>query len=184
MTKAKDGIGVLRLGPGDERGRLDLRAEIDGAEERISLQSVIAGKSFHVHDRVDAGGVRIGPDAGSHHDDAATDVALDHLVQLVETVLAVHHRGHFDGRIIELHMGAAIDDAEAVILARLLHAGDEHMAETELLGHRRRRFLRLLAGGHGQDEGELDDAVVLAVAVGADGLLHALPSRISRKGLK
>ena len=133
--------------------------------------------------------MRVGADASADDDDLAAHVALDGVVEIVEPVLPMLDDRDLDCGEVELQVGPAIDHEEAVVLTRLLHRGDENVGQAQLLRHLRRRLLRLLGDGYGKDEGDLNDAVVLAIAIGPDEVLlgHAgghSASRISRKGLK
>jgi hypothetical protein len=152
-----------------------------------SIEAFVAGKSLHVQDGVDADGVRVGASARADDHQLAPEVFLDERVELLEAPRRRGHFRHLDGGEVERDVGVAVGDEERELRARRFHGGDEDVGEPELLAVAARRFLGARRGGHRQRERELDAAVVLAVAVGADRLrlaLHDRPSSAWRMGLQ
>ena len=50
-----------------------LRAEVVGLDHRVALEAVVVVVALHVHDGVDADGVRVEAGAGADDDDLAAD---------------------------------------------------------------------------------------------------------------
>ena len=69
----QDGVGIHLDREVDELLVRDLRAEVVGLQLRVALQAVVVVVALHVHDGVDAHGVRVEAGAGADDDDLAAE---------------------------------------------------------------------------------------------------------------
>ena len=151
----------------------DLRAHVEGVHLRVALETVVSGEALHVHDRVDAYGVRVALDGGAHDSQLAPQLVLDECVDGV----VVHF---LDLEVVALHLvgvdagvGAAVSDEEGEAGVDGLALGYAYVVEAELLDVLLADVGRLHRVHQGQRERQLDDAVIASVTVRSD--IHQCP---------
>ncbi|OPZ61875.1 MAG: hypothetical protein BWY85_02272 [Firmicutes bacterium ADurb.Bin506] len=78
------GVGAKSDSLGNKRFIGNLGSEVVRFEAGVALQTRLAGKALHVHDRIDSDGMRVGAGARRHHDYLAVEVRPHELVQLIK----------------------------------------------------------------------------------------------------
>ena len=185
-------IGLFFNRTGHQHFGVHLRAQVDGTNFVVTLQSFVAVEAFHVHDGVNADGVGVGLDRGADHHHAPTHFFGD---QRVDSLLVHDLVLRLDDREAgQIHLVPAlpVDHVEAEALAHVFAVNHGGLIEPHQGRQPLGAFFARFTERHRQSEGQLDAPITERVAVGFDpvrrclgikhDLLLGLPASVQEMG--